>query len=241
MGEIPYTTVVPGTTITASWGNANVRDQVVTPFASASARTSAITSPVEGMFSYRSDDKVAEMYDGSTYVPIGWRPITSTLLGATTGSVTWTSIPQTFKHLMIVVLARGDTAASYADVYVRFNNDSATNYGRTSVEADMGGVLALLSASTQNAMIGWRIPAASLAVTHSGGGFGYVHNYTDVNWRNKDFKCQSGGGTITSMSNRIWWGVWDPASPAAVTRIDLFPNAGSFVTGSYFALYGFGA
>ena len=49
---MPYTTSVAGTTITASWANANVRDQVVTPFSSTSALASAITAPVVGMTSY---------------------------------------------------------------------------------------------------------------------------------------------------------------------------------------------
>lgn len=52
---MPYTTVVAGTTITATWANANVRDQGVTPFASAAARTSAITTPVAGMVTVLTD------------------------------------------------------------------------------------------------------------------------------------------------------------------------------------------
>lgn len=65
---MPYTTIVAGTTITASWANASVRDQVVTPFASAAARTSAVSSPVEGMISYISDDNYVEVYNGSAWV-----------------------------------------------------------------------------------------------------------------------------------------------------------------------------
>lgn len=68
---MPYTTNVPGTTITAAWGNANVRDQVVTPFGSVSARSSAITSPIDGMISTLTDHDVADLYDGATWVPIG--------------------------------------------------------------------------------------------------------------------------------------------------------------------------
>lgn len=52
---MPYVTVVAGSVITASWGNANVRDQNVTPFATAAARASAITTPIAGMLSYRAD------------------------------------------------------------------------------------------------------------------------------------------------------------------------------------------
>lgn len=46
-----YTTIVTGTAITSSWANADVRDQVVVPFASSAARSSAITSPVTGQLS----------------------------------------------------------------------------------------------------------------------------------------------------------------------------------------------
>lgn len=67
---MPYTTLVAGTTITASWANANVRDQAVTPFASTGARSSAITSPVTGMVSYITGTSRLEMYDGTTWVPV---------------------------------------------------------------------------------------------------------------------------------------------------------------------------
>lgn len=76
---MPYTTLVAGTTITASWANASVRDQVVTPFATAAARTSAVTAPVEGMVTYRTDSKVLEWYDATS-----WRPIPGQYIGETT-------------------------------------------------------------------------------------------------------------------------------------------------------------
>jgi hypothetical protein len=68
---MPYTTLVAGTTVTASWANASVRDQVVTPFATAAARTSAVTVPVEGMVSYQSDVDLLEHYDGSAWRAVG--------------------------------------------------------------------------------------------------------------------------------------------------------------------------
>jgi hypothetical protein len=76
---VPYTTLVSGNTITASWANANVRDQAVTPFATSSARSSAITSPVEGMVSYLSDSNVLQFYDGTN-----WAPIPGQYIGETT-------------------------------------------------------------------------------------------------------------------------------------------------------------
>lgn len=64
---MPYTTVVSGTTITASWANTNVRDQVVTPHASSSARAAAVTSPVDGMISYLQDVDIFYGYINGAY------------------------------------------------------------------------------------------------------------------------------------------------------------------------------
>lgn len=72
---MPYTTVVAGTVITASWGNANVRDQVVTPFATAAARAAAVSAPVEGMVSWLSDYDDGWAYTGAAYKPVFGPPI----------------------------------------------------------------------------------------------------------------------------------------------------------------------
>lgn len=100
---MPYSTVVAGTTITASWGNANVRDQVVTPFASASARTSAITTPVDGMVSYQSDTKAFYGYYATF-----WGPLPGTFVADHTKSTATTGVgaTETF-HQTITFTATG--------------------------------------------------------------------------------------------------------------------------------------
>ena len=91
---MPYTTSVAGTTITASWANANVRDQVVTPFSSTTARDSAITAPVAGMVCVTTDTNTVWTYSGSAWVqsvPNGaWTTWTPTLqqAGVVTATVT---------------------------------------------------------------------------------------------------------------------------------------------------------
>jgi hypothetical protein len=60
---------VPGGTITSAWGN-NTRDGIVSVHASASARTSAIGTPVAGMITWRTDGNTHETYDGALWVPI---------------------------------------------------------------------------------------------------------------------------------------------------------------------------
>lgn len=61
-------TVVTGNVIPASWGN-DVRDSVVNVFASAAARDSAVTVPVEGMLTYLQDaPKRYTYYNGTKWM-----------------------------------------------------------------------------------------------------------------------------------------------------------------------------
>lgn len=84
-----YLTVTPGTTITASWGN-NVRDGLVTLFASAAARASAVLSPVTGFTTFLSGIKQFNTFDGANHVPVqanyvgGTTPRTANSAGVTT-------------------------------------------------------------------------------------------------------------------------------------------------------------
>jgi hypothetical protein len=71
---MPYTTVVAGDVITASWSNTNNRDQVVTPFATIDAR-GAIATPVEGMVTYIAADKTLWIYNGTVWKPIAGPPV----------------------------------------------------------------------------------------------------------------------------------------------------------------------
>lgn len=72
---MPFTTVVAGTVITASWGNLNVRNQGVTPFASAATRTATVgLLAVEGMVSWLEDYDDLWVNDGATYKPIAGPP-----------------------------------------------------------------------------------------------------------------------------------------------------------------------
>lgn len=64
---MPYTTVVAGTTITAAYANANIRDQTLVPFANAAARDSAITVPVVGMVCWLTDTNTLWYYRGTAW------------------------------------------------------------------------------------------------------------------------------------------------------------------------------
>jgi hypothetical protein len=68
LGYIEFNT---GDVLTAAQANGYLASQVVMVFADAAARTSAITSPQEGMISYLKDTNATQYYSGSAWVSIG--------------------------------------------------------------------------------------------------------------------------------------------------------------------------
>lgn len=68
LGYIEFST---GDVLTATAANGYLASQVVMVFADAAARTTAITSPQEGMISYLKDTNATQYYSGSAWVSIG--------------------------------------------------------------------------------------------------------------------------------------------------------------------------
>jgi hypothetical protein len=67
-----------GDVLTAADANGYLASQVVMVFADAAARTTAITSPQEGMISYLKDTNATQYYSGSAWVSIsGSSPLTT--------------------------------------------------------------------------------------------------------------------------------------------------------------------
>jgi len=67
-GFIEFST---GDVLTAAAANGYLASQVVMVFADSAARTTAITSPQEGMISFLKDTNAVEAYDGAAWVGVG--------------------------------------------------------------------------------------------------------------------------------------------------------------------------
>lgn len=65
---MPFKTFTSGTKLPAADVQSYLMNQSVMVFANAAARSSAITSPTEGMITYLSDTNVLNVYDGSAWV-----------------------------------------------------------------------------------------------------------------------------------------------------------------------------
>jgi hypothetical protein len=84
MAGAGYKLFQTGDVLTAAQVNTYLNEQTVMVFASAAARTSALTSVLaEGMVSYLQDTNAVEVYDGSAWVSIG---SSGDITGVTTGT-----------------------------------------------------------------------------------------------------------------------------------------------------------
>jgi hypothetical protein len=107
---MPYTTSVAGHVITASWANANIRDQVITPFADASTRSSSITSPVFGLHTFLQTTHVTDYY--STSSPAGYYPVAPVLTACKASGADVTS---SGSEVALTAWASGDATVTFVN------------------------------------------------------------------------------------------------------------------------------
>lgn len=156
----------------------------------------------------------------NTYVPLA----TITLPGSAT-LVTFGSIPNSYRDLILTYRWTGTAAGDY--IYVNFNNDTNTaNYSRVQ-GAEFNGAVSNFGGTGQAGVYLNALPG-------SGGGMGVlqIQDYSSTD-RDKTTlgRHQVSNGTVMIASR------WD--STAAVYEIDLVVSGGGSISaGSIFSLYG---
>jgi hypothetical protein len=165
-----------------------------------------------------------------------YESIATTTVGAGgASSITFSSIPSTYQHLQIRMLARSTTAAGNSNAYIQFNSDTAANYSFHELTGSGGTAGSAGSASITGPRI-CNYPAASSTASMFGGGVIDILDYKDTNkyktYRSLNGNDQNGSGYIILFS-----GNW--RSTSAVSSIVIGDNSGgNFVQYSSFALYG---
>lgn len=122
-----YKEFATGDVLTAADANGYLASQVVMVFADAAARTSAITSPQEGMVSYLKDTNATEYYSGSAWTSIGGASGGMTLISTTTltGSSTSVSVAAN-SYIKLFISISGLNMSTAASFNCRFNSDSSS-------------------------------------------------------------------------------------------------------------------
>jgi hypothetical protein len=174
---------------------------------------------------------------GGSYDAIGFVDVGS----GGQSTVTFSSIPGTYKHLQLRLYARGAYVGGNFNnnILVRFNSDSGSNYTRHLLYAqNNSGALAFAAANTTSAFAG-ASPNASTGISNVfASGVTDILDYTDTN-KFKTVKTLQGYDTNGGANQRVSLesSVW--RSTSAVTSITITSdNADNWVQYSSFALYG---
>lgn len=167
-----------------------------------------------------------------------YESIATVSVGAgTQNEITFSSIPSTYTHLQLRLIARTNrTGSTEANVLVRFNNDTGANYGLHYIYAD-GSTVSAGAGLNQTHIVVDRITATNAL---SGNVGAIIIDILDYKNTNKYKTLRALGGMDNNGSGAVSYssGLWQNTN--AITEIDLTTIAGTFnfTQYSHFALYG---
>ena len=159
---------------------------------------------------------------------------------AGTGSsttITFSSIPQTYKSLQVRWIARSTFSSSSAIVLkITVNSDSGSNYAYHQLFGDGSSATAAGSASQTELSYGGGMAGNSMTSGIVGAGILDILDYASAT-KTKTFRVFNGIDTNTTTGSvRLNSGLWN--STSAITSITFTANNGNFGTTTSFALYG---
>jgi hypothetical protein len=151
--------------------------------------------------------------------------ISSTTLAASSSSVTFGSLPQTYRDLVLIVNADG---TSQTELYVRMNGDTGSTY--TAVRMQANGTTT--ASTTYSGTGGMRLNGNGDIMTDFS--FNAVIQLLDYSATDKHKTLLS----RTNSSNGVDANAGRWPSTSAITSVTAYPAAGSFDVGSTFNLFG---
>lgn len=164
--------------------------------------------------------------------------ISSQVLASTTATVTFSSIPGTYNHLVLKAVMRSSVAAETDTWEINLNGDSGSNYNNVVTYGNSSGANSSVGAGgTILYPVQATVPGASATSGQAGALLLEIPSYAATTFF-KAVKTTSGyADNVTSEQvNADGTHVW--RSTAAVTSLALKLASGSFVAGSSFYLYG---
>jgi hypothetical protein len=184
------------------------------------------------------------------WVPLGAAPappassgiekLFDTLLSSPAADITIPNIPQTYSHLRMIGMLRGDLAAAYTDLRMQFNGDTGANYDSYQMYSFAAGAAAVSELLAQTQM-GW---VSTINAGTATAGF-----FTPVVFDIPDYRSVLASKMVQGRASmwystgsqtlylRVLEGRWRTFS-SPLTSIRFFLAGGNFVAGSRLTLYG---
>jgi hypothetical protein len=174
----------------------------------------------------------------SAYGPRAQIRLAETLLVGSTASITFSSIPQTFRGLMVMWRARDvGVGTTLSSMLMQLNGDNGNNYdyqlnsgngSSITTGENLAGSAIRIGSSTNGGAVANAFGSGAIWIPNYIGTTGHKEcNYTaGVKWGTST-------GTLATNSGSGWW-----RNTAAITSITLFVSGNNMAAGSYAALYG---
>jgi hypothetical protein len=182
--------------------------------------------------------QIAAMLGGGAAAVGDYQSIQTYTLSSSSATITFSSIPATYTHLQLRVLARSDYASAASEAMrMQINGQTATSYYTNHLIYGDGA--SALTDNDVNSVAGLninRLPAATTASSIFGVLVIDILDYANTN-KNKTLRTL--GGWDANGAGRINFNSGLFTSTAAISSIDIKLSTGSnYIAYSSFALYG---
>jgi hypothetical protein len=170
-----FKTFTTGEVLTAADTNGYLMQGVLV-FASAAARTSAISSPQEGQVSYLKDTDVVQIYNGSSWVTSGGLALIATSTFTTASSVIFDSVfSSSYNNYLLTFNITAATATAYVNCVFRTGGSDIS----TAVYGFSGGTASTSSGAVTNEIASATQGGSLISRTNTGGN-GYASGSINI-------------------------------------------------------------
>jgi hypothetical protein len=172
-----------------------------------------------------------------------YESISTTTLGSATSTITFSSIPSTYKHLQLRHIARNTNSSTNGNMFIQLNGDTGSNYAWHRFEGYGTGISAGGTGSATAFAVGGLMTGGNSIASSFGVGVLDIIDYSNTN-KNKTMRTltgydNNGNGSpgndqgYINFNSSVWM------STSAVNTITITINGGgNFAQYSQFALYG---
>ena len=149
--------------------------------------------------------------------------IATQTLGSSAASVTFSSIPQTYTNLVLII--SGTNSAGGENLLMQFNGDTGSNYSRTQLAGNGTSAVSFRASNVTEARVGQVQTTPSTCINN-------IINYSNTTTF-KSLISRDNGSALTQVTVNLW------RSTSAINSILIYQSSSAnFLAGSTFSLYG---
>jgi hypothetical protein len=179
---------------------------------------------------------IASSISGSKAVTNSYESIATVTVGSGgSSSISFSSIPSTYKHLQIRGILRTVDTGTWNNQGMRFNSDTGSNYAFHTLYGDGSNASAAATASASSLNDFMRAASNSLTAGIFGAAVVDILDYANTN-KYKTVRVLAGGDSNGAGMTGITSGLW--MSTSAINSVTIIPSGGTAIQYSTFALYG---